>query len=124
MLKGSYREAEMSSWDTNPLSVNKHTETILAQEIPEPETADSWKNIGENIVYRHMLTATAGDEIWGDMILWFESAELLCLSVSVYRGVLHATQRSQKLGTCGWSQLPSLSVFPTSFHLLSKTVLI
>lgn len=77
-----------------------------------------------------MLTATAGDEIWGDMILWFESAELLCLSVSVYRGVLHAglrdpaTQRSQKLGTCGWSQLPSLSVFPTTFHLLSKPVLI
>lgn len=62
----------------------------LAREVPEPETAGGWKNTGENVVYRHVLIATAGDEIRGYTSLWSDSAEPLCVSVSVYRGVVHA----------------------------------
>lgn len=125
--KGSHREAEVSSWDTNPLRT-KHMEiTHLAPEVPEPETASGWKNIGENTVYRHGHTATAGDEVWGKVSLWL-NPELVSVSghiYSVHTGLSYlTTQRSQTLGTCGWPQLLSVSGFPTTSHLLLKTVLI
>lgn len=127
MLKGSHREAEVSSWDTNPLRTKQHTETTFSSRSPEPETANGWKNIGENAVYRHGRTATAGDEVWGKVSLWF-NPEQVPVSDHVYSahtGLSYLmTQGSQMLSTCGWPRLLSVSGFPMTSHLLLTTVLI